>query len=300
MSNRSSNQAPVDVGVVVVHYGDQESTFRCVHAVVMDSSSASRQVVVVDNSGNLEAGSLPGTTIHLSSADNPGFGEGANRGVRRLFEEVSPKHLLLLNHDVEILPGYLDSVLLALATPGVGAAGGPLFLDRRDGPLWYAGGGVNYLTGTVWQSRSPKEACRRRQVSFLPGAAIAITPAAWEEVRGFDPRFFLYNEDLDLCRRLRRAGWQLGFEPRLSAIHYLGAATGSREISALYLEHLSATRFLPFRSLLYRAYLGLAHSAYVSYRALFLAARLGLAGKSRVRALLRGHRRALCTIFRTP
>lgn len=300
MSSPNKGQASIDVGVVVVHYGDQESTYRCVQAILLDPSSASRKVVVVDNSGNLEAGSLPEPVIRLSSADNPGFGEGANRGVRRLFEEVSPLYLLLLNHDVEVLAGYLDSALKALEPPEVGAAGGPLFLDRPDGPLWYAGGGVNYLTGTVWQSRSQKEAGRRRPVSFLPGAAIAVTPAAWQEVGGFDPRYFLYNEDLDLCRRLRRAGWQLSFEPHLAAIHYLGAATGSREASALYLEHLSATRFLPFQSLLYRAYLGLAHTAYVTYRALFLAASLGLAAESRVRALLRGHRRALSTIFRTP
>ncbi len=288
------------VGVVIVHYGDETSTLRCIAAVQEDPSQTSRITVVVDNSGNLRASRLPASVHILESSDNPGFGEGANRGARHLLKDQTLTCLLVLNHDVELLPGYLDSVIQALKPPGVGAAGGPLYLNGRDGPLWYAGGGVNYLVGTVWQSHSPSQAKRRRPVGFLPGAAIAISPQAWSDVDGFDPRYFLYNEDLDLCRRLRCAGWQLIFEPRLAAVHYLGAATGSGESSALYLEHLSATRFLPFRSTPYRLYLGLAHSAYVTFRASLLALRLGSKAGPRIRALLRGHRRALGTIFRTP
>ena len=67
----------------------------------------------------------------------------------------------------------------------------------------------------------------------IPGAALALSPEAWRQVGGFDPSYFLYNEDIDLCLRLRRAKWRLVFEPDMACTHYLGECTFSRERSPL-------------------------------------------------------------------
>ena len=285
-----------DVGIVVVHFGDPAPTLACLAALRADRSTCLRRVTVVDNSGSLLDGDAVGTTV-VRPGRNLGFGAGANAGVAALGPEPPPV-LVVLNNDVEVTDGFLDAAAAALGRPGVGAAGGPLYLDRPGGALWYAGGGVNWLAGTVLQSRSAGAAGQARDVGFIPGAALALGGAAWREAGGFDPAYFLFHEDLDLCLRLRRRGWRLRFEPAMAAVHRLGATTGSGERSPLYLEELTATRLRPFRPLAYRLYLATLQTVYVALRALrWRLAGRGDAGRAAARALLRGHRRALATVL---
>ncbi len=287
------------VGAVVVHFGDPAPTGACVAALLSDGSGCRFRLVVVDNSCNLPAQTVAPATV-LSCPDNPGFGGGANRGVAALGEGPWDA-LVILNNDVEVAGGYLRAALSTLRRPGVGAAAGPLYLDRPDGRLWYAGGGVNRLTGTVWQARSRRAAEREREVGFIPGAALAVSEAAWQATGGFDPAYFLYNEDLDLCLRLRRLGFKLVFAPGMVAVHRLGEATGSARRSALYLEMITATRLRPFRPLAYRLYLAVLHSGYALLRAAWYATTVG-AGDDRAAAaaVARGHARALATLGRAP
>lgn len=280
------------LGVVVVHYGAPAPTLASLAAIVTDPSLTPRRVVVVDNSANLPAGAIPTSVAILRCEDNPGFGMGANRGVAHL-ADPSLVGYLIFNGDVEVLPGYLDAAAKAL-DGGVGAAGGPLMLDHAAGELWYAGGRIHSWLGTVSHSHRLEDAHRGRDVAFIPGAAIAISSRAWLATGGFDPAFFLYNEDLDLCLRLRRAGFSLRFVPEMAAVHRLGSATGSRGRSPLYLENISRTRLLPFRSRLHRLWLALLHTGWVCTRVSVHALR----GRApQVAALLRGHRAALASAW---
>ncbi len=286
------------VGVVVVHYGDLAPTAACVRALRGDASACGRRVLVVDNSGNVQGGAVPGAEI-VDGGGNHGFGAAANRGV----EALGPgpwAALVILNNDVEVASGYLAAAVGALQGPGAGASAGPLYLDRPGGALWYAGGGINFLTGTVWQVKSPRAAARARGVGFISGAALAVSQEAWRSVGGFDPAYFLYNEDVDLCLRLRRKGWRLLFDPVMVAVHRLGAVTGSAGGSPFYLEHMAATRLRPFRPLPYRLYLAVLHSGYVALRAARHRVAGGEDGREAARALLRGHARALAGVVHGP
>jgi len=288
------------LGIVVVHYGDPTPTLACLDSVARDPSAVPRRVLVVDNSANLDPETLPGGVVHLPLPFNPGFGAGANRGVAVLEEAGPPLGAgggwVILNGDVELLPGFLAAAAEVLAE-GYGAAAGPLYLGHSGGALWYAGGEVRRLIGTVSQSRRPEDAERAREVSFLTGAALAVGCQAWADTGGFDPAFFLYNEDLDLCLRLGRAGYRLAFRPGMKAIHQLGGATGSREHSSLYLEHITRTRLLPYPSRLHRLWLAALHTGWVGVRALILLTREREGSATRVRALLRGHRAALASAW---
>lgn len=338
----TATPAPGLVWAVVVHHGDPEPTLRCLDALAADPSSARRAVVVVDNSGTFPRHRLDPDIAYRACPENPGYGAGVHFGLDELARRArqaedpaaaAPSLYLALNHDIRILPGYLDAALAVLAappadhgtsSPRIGAAAGPIYLqdppdlepptarearsdDRRQGEtgerrLWYAGGHLRRLTGTVAQSRSPQDAARARDVGFLPGAVLVVRPEAWHAVGGFDTSFFLYHEDVDLCLRLLRAGWSLRFAPGLAAVHSLGGATGSADASPFYLEHLTATRLRPHPSRLYRAYLALLHTGWVTCRALrYLFTRPfadGAGGRRRARALLRGHRRALADVLR--
>lgn len=295
----ASSGRATQVGVVVVHFGDLAPTVECVRSLRQDASPCERRIVVVDNSGDVPPGALPGAEV-LTTGRNAGFGGGVNLGVGLL--GAGPwDALVILNNDVEVANGYLEAALDALQRPGVGAATGPAYLDRPGGSLWYAGGGVNFLTGTVRQSRSPRDAGRERAVGFFPGAAFAVGHDAWREVGGFDPAYFLYNEDVDLCLRLRRRGYRLLFAPAMVAVHRLGVVTGSGGRSPLYLEYMAATRLRPFRPLAYRAYLAVLHSGYVALRALRYRLLVGGGvGRQAAGALLRGHAKALRNIRQAP
>jgi N-acetylglucosaminyl-diphospho-decaprenol L-rhamnosyltransferase len=286
------------VGVVVVHYGDLAPTAACVRALRCDASACERRVLVVDNSGNVPGGAVPGAEV-VDGGGNHGFGAAANRGV----EALGPGRwaaLVILNNDVEVASGYLAAAVAALQGPGTGASAGPLYLDRPGGALWYAGGGINFLTGTVWQAKSPRAATRARGVGFISGAALAVSQESWRSVGGFDPAYFLYNEDVDLCLRLRRKGWRLLFDPAMVGVHRLGAVTGSAGRSPFYLEHMAATRLRPFRPLPYRLYLAVLHSGYVALRAARHRVAGGENGREAARALLRGHARALAGLLHGP
>lgn len=278
--------------VVIVHFGDPGPTRRCIRSLVEDPSPVARRILVVDNSGNFPG--ADGAEV-LPSPDNPGFGEGVNRGARVLAQDPGDA-LVALNHDVEVLPGFLGAVLRNLQRPGVGAVAGPLFL--ADGKtLWSCGGWVFWPLGVVVQVRSLRRAWRSRVVGFLPGAALALRWQAFHGIGGFDPRFFMYHEDLDLCLRLRRAGWKLWYSPGMAAIHRLGSATGSHSYSALYLEQLTKTRLRPFQPLAFRLWLALVHSLYVGLRWVSFEVR---GRREQARALLRGHRAALASLGEKP
>ncbi len=301
------------VAVVIVHYGDSAPTCACLRSVLADSSSLRRRVIVVDNSNNFD---LPvdlesaASVLHLP--DNPGFGGGVRRGLDTLRGSAGSigastadsgdfDVILALNHDVCLRPGFFDALSRAFAEPEVGAVGGPVYLAASGEQLprlWYAGGGCRRLSGTVWQSHAAADAQRARAVGFIPGTALAVRLQAWDATGGFDASYFLYHEDLDLCLRLRRAGWQLWFEPAMACDHHLGAATGSGEASPLYLEWMARNRLRPFHGRLYRTYLALVHSGWVIVKSLRLLLR-SRAGE-RLRALWRGHLHALRSLGEDP
>lgn len=228
-SASDTGMAPVGdacAGVVIVHFGETGPTRLCVRSVIEDPSRIPRSIVVVDNFGNFEPGTTDGDVRVLKRPDNPGFGAAANAGVRLLSASRSFTLYVVLNNDSEVRPGFLDAAADALEV-GVAAAGGPVYDGSRSKTLWYAGGQIDFVTGTVRQNHLPSAALRRRDVGYIPAAALAIAPVAWREVGGFDEKFFLYNEDVDLCLRIRREGWRLLFAPGMACDHSLGGSTGS-------------------------------------------------------------------------
>jgi GT2 family glycosyltransferase len=283
--------API-AGIVVVHFGDPEPTLSCLDSLAAEGSSVDRRVALVDNMGNISAGDLTDAVELVKRPDNPGFGVAANCGIDAVDDDRRCSFYLVLNHDVSLAVGFLDAAAGALEV-GVGAAGGPIHTPGRSPRLWYGGGGLNFLTGTVRQPRWANAAQRRRNVGFIPATAMAISAVAWREVGGFDPRFFLYNEDVDLCLRLRRAGWRLVYEPSMACGHRIGAATGSNERSPLYLEHLTRTRLLPFKSHTYRLYLAVVHTLYNGLRVAGLGLRHGYRSGPYIKAVVRGHARGV-------
>lgn len=222
------------IDIVIVHYGDSDTTCAAVgRCTVMDAAS----VTVVDNSANMPAS--PSCEV-IDPGRNIGFGAAANLGARH----GSAPWVLILNPDVELTAATARALVRALELePQIAALAPPLRYPNGDGQVnggqfsgWSrelsrcVGAGAR-LRGL--RSRLRPEARPRRgdgpafARAWVSAAALLVRRAAFEQVGGFDERFFLYYEDEDLCRRLRAAGWRVAVGGAGEAVHEVGGSSGS-------------------------------------------------------------------------
>jgi N-acetylglucosaminyl-diphospho-decaprenol L-rhamnosyltransferase len=81
-------------------------------------------------------------------------------------------------------------------------------------------------------------------VDWVTGACFLVRREAFDEVGGFDDRYFMYVEEVDLCWRLARAGWRTGYESSARVIHLAGVSTAAVPYRMIVAHHLSLWRFV--------------------------------------------------------
>ncbi|HEV7453596.1 MAG TPA: glycosyltransferase family 2 protein [Pseudonocardiaceae bacterium] len=281
-----------ELAVVTVTYspGDTLETFL---DSVAKATSRSLRVLLADN------GSTDGAPEHAMGRDgvqllrigeNVGYGTAANRGIAEFGPEVG--WVVVANPDVEWHPGSLDELLAAGERwPRAGALG-PLIRDP-DGTVYPSarllpalGRGIGHAVfGPLWPGnpwttayRQSDTALGERTAEWLSGSCLLLRRAAFESVGGFDSRYFMYFEDVDLGDRLGRAGWLNVYVPAAEVTHLGGHATSRVSELMLAEHHRSTYRYLADR-----------HPGPL-YAPLRLALRAGLAGRSKLirRAAQRG------------
>ncbi len=228
---------PIDI--VVVSYNRRDLLLQCCAAV--GRLEQATRLFVVDNAS--DDGSAAAVRERVPAAhvidmgSNRGFAAAVNRGVG----EGSAPLVLLLNSDASIQSaalGRLAEVLerdpeVAGAGPRIRGAGGQLELSTgrtmsvlNDIGFLVAGllhrGGNGPLTPLL-----ERHASRPRIAGSLTGACLLLRRTALESVGGLDERFFLYAEDVDLCLRLRQAGWRLRYVPEATACHLRGGSAAT-------------------------------------------------------------------------
>jgi GT2 family glycosyltransferase len=232
--------------VVVVAYANQDTIEHCIERV--GALHGVGHLVVIDH-GTDDTADLAETmgARVLRDPGNPGFGAGQNRGVAA----TSAPYVLLLNPDAVPEPdGIAAGLALMDADPTIGAVQGVITNRTTGAPERSSGrelGPVHLLGRAVGARRllayAPVRAAARRigivadhvervpprptAVDSLAATAILVRRDAFDEVGGFDESYFLYGEDLDLCRRMRGAGWTLVAMPDRFAWHEGGASAAS-------------------------------------------------------------------------
>jgi len=191
---------------------------------------------------------------------NVGYGRAVNRGVREIDPECSD-FVVIANPDVVWAPGSIDALLeVAARWPRAGAVG-PLIRDP-DGAVYPSArhlpsiirGGMHAVVGPFWRKnpwtaayRQDREAPSERAVGWLSGACLLVRREAFEQIGGFDERYFMYMEDVDLGDRLGRAGWQNVYAPSAEILHDKGHATGRDPARNLAAHHESTWTYLSDR-----------------------------------------------------
>jgi GT2 family glycosyltransferase len=246
--------------VVVPTYNGARFIVAALRSVLRQVEMRS-DIVVVDNHSSDDTPRIVRREFPLvrleELPDNIGFGQAANIGLQ-IALDAGAEFVFLLNQDVVVEADAL-SVLLAemAANPDLG------LLSALQ--LTYDGRGVDptfrrYAGEQFWDDLllGTPQSCYR--VTYMPTAAVLIRRQALADVKGFDPLFFMYGEDDDLCRRLAETGWSVGFAQNARVRHWHGLLNARRswgwqlnwEYSRALLHLRSSPRPLPvaFLSLL--------------------------------------------------
>ncbi|HEX8100456.1 MAG TPA: glycosyltransferase family 2 protein [Actinomycetota bacterium] len=258
-----TSSAPADLAVVVVNYNAGDLILRCLRSAFESAGDARLETVVVDNastdrSEELVAGAYPDVQL-IRNRDNRGFAPAANQGIRA----TAAPFVLLLNPDAEIVAGTLGGLLkvardhprAAAIGPLIREPGGRIYPSARKVPR--AGEALGHLflglirpnnrwsrayTMADWDRRS------ERSVDWVSGSCLLLRRSVLDEVGLMDEAYFFGVEEVDLCTRLRRAGWDVLFTPEVEVLHQVGVSRGrSRRIT---LEHAKGIYryFVKFRS----------------------------------------------------
>jgi len=217
------------LALVTVHYQQAHLTQRCLQSLLMHLRG-DYQIYVVDNAsgnGSLEAlqAQFTDPRLHwLPQTQNLGFGEGCNVGIQAALA-AGAEAVILINNDA-----WIEADILAAFDAGARHYGPKALLTgcivEPDGRPWYQGGGFSLWRVRTWHQLSPLQ--RDRQVGFISGCLMYLPLAALQGLQGFDPRYFLYLEDLELCLRARQQGCPLICLAEVQIRHQPSSSTGGR------------------------------------------------------------------------
>jgi N-acetylglucosaminyl-diphospho-decaprenol L-rhamnosyltransferase len=247
-----------DLTVVIVNYNAGEFLNRCLSSVTAAGGDIAVDVVVVDNAsrdGSVVAAARAHPGIRLiENSDNRGFAAAANQGI----SATDAPFVFLLNPDAEITGGTLAALVkVARERSRAGAVGclvrnpdGTIQPSARRVPrlfeaLMHAFLGPS-LPGNRW-SRSYTMAgwdrSTEREVEWISGSAMLLRRQALDDVGAFDEGYFMYVEDVDLCTRLRSAGWKVLFSPEVEAVHAMGVSSRGQSRRMAFAHSASIYRY---------------------------------------------------------
>jgi N-acetylglucosaminyl-diphospho-decaprenol L-rhamnosyltransferase len=249
---------------VVVHYFSGPLLAECVAALLADTSAGPVDVVVVDNgsdTGSDPAGSaasllasFPDVTV-LRPGANLGYARAANLGIAATRTPI----VGVFNPDALVAPGSAAAVFDAFARDEAIAIVGPRILNpdgsvypsarTAPGPMVAAGHAV--LGGVVPRNRFTTayrqldaDPASGRDVDWVSGAALWFRRTALDRAGGWDERFFLFMEDIDVCRVVRAGGGKVRYEPRATVMHVVGTSRAAQPMRSIALHHRAAYRYL--------------------------------------------------------
>ncbi|OGO36020.1 MAG: hypothetical protein A2W35_15030 [Chloroflexi bacterium RBG_16_57_11] len=245
------------LSVIVVNWNTGDLLRRCLESIYADLADIQAEVLVVDSAStdrSLIATQEQFPQAHyLRTQVNIGFGSANNLALR----QAKGDYLLLLNPDTLVHPGAINTLLDYMGqNQNVGASASRLL--NADGSLQYSCSAEptlgreflrmfhlgrvrpdGYYPMETWDLTSP------RRVEVILGACMLLRRTALDQAGLFDERFFMYSEEVDLCRRIRLAGWDIYWFPQAIITHYGGQST--RQMAAEMFVQLYRAKIEFFR-----------------------------------------------------
>jgi len=238
---------PNDVAAVIVEYQSGGSVVGCCASLRRNGVS---DIVVVDNGDDFDETSESGITV-LRPRVNLGYGRGANRGVAACQRHP---YLIISNPDVVVHDGAVralrqcleDAPHIGVVGPSIVTSTGETYPSVRVFPSVILAG-LHAICGSWWPGnpwtrayRSPR---RDGSVDWVSGAFFMIRRELFEAIGGFDEKYFMFAEDMDLCWRVARSGSSVAWVPSATVTHVEGVSRAAAPREMTIAHHRSAMRF---------------------------------------------------------
>lgn len=248
------------LSIIIVSWNTRDLLAQCLRSVQVNLASVTpreAEILVVDNAsvdGSAQMIQEHFPWVHLiQNQENVGFAKANNQALR----VSSGQYVVLLNPDTEAHPDALISLVSFMEDyPGAGAAGSRLL--NPDGTLQPSCSPAPTLRRETWRlfhldALFPYASYRMqdwlldraRQVDVVQGAALIVRRAALDHIGLLDEGYFIYSEEVDLCQRIREAGWYIYWVPQSEVVHYGGQST--QQVAAAMFLRLYQGKLLYFR-----------------------------------------------------
>jgi N-acetylglucosaminyl-diphospho-decaprenol L-rhamnosyltransferase len=244
-----------ELAAVIVNYNAGAELREALQSIAAEMAGRTWEAVVVDNastdgSSDIVSEFAPHARA-LRNTVNVGFGRGVNQGVAA----SSAPLILIMNPDCRLESGAVAALRGELDGRRQCAIAGPRVLDPDGAEQGSARGDPDMLTGlfgrtSLLRNLLPSSSVSRRNVvagghdsktvDWVSGACMLVRRSAFDEVGGFDARYFLYWEDADLCRRLRAHGHEIHYVPAATAVHRVGHSSKTARAASIKAFHESA------------------------------------------------------------
>jgi N-acetylglucosaminyl-diphospho-decaprenol L-rhamnosyltransferase len=204
------------LSVVIINYNTADIIGRCIEAV-QRQENVDFEIIIADNASQDNSLQVihemfPNVTL-LVNDENLGFGKACNRAASR----CAGKYLYFLNPDAEVQPGAFQAMVDFMeSNPAVGLAGTRIVYPdgRPQHSVHLRYPGEKYSKATFFELKG--------EIAWVKGASMIVRKSVFQEVGGFDERFFLYSEETDLCLSIRKSGWSIGYINEATLVHMRG------------------------------------------------------------------------------
>jgi GT2 family glycosyltransferase len=218
-----------EVSVIIPVYGQLAATWSCLRSLAGVPAGKSIEVIVANDCSPDRTSEMLSRVRGVRTVENPenlGFLRTCNRAAR----EARGRYLCLLNNDTLLTPDWLSPMVESFELfPRAGLVGAKLLFG--DGRLQEAGG-TAFRDGTTSHYGRRKDPARpeysfARRVDYCSAACALIPKSLWDELGGFDEYYApAYYEDTDLAFRVRRAGYEVIYQPATTIVHFEGLTHG--------------------------------------------------------------------------
>ncbi|MFA5158895.1 MAG: glycosyltransferase family 2 protein [Candidatus Omnitrophota bacterium] len=237
----------VVLSIIIVHYRTRELTLQCLRSIQEFSPRFSHEIILIDNGsqdeiGEKVAGEFPEVRL-IETGRNDGFSRANNLGI----VNARGQYMLLLNSDTKILEPVFDRLVQIMdSRPEVGCLG-PQHVGG-DGRHQVSYGKFPDLFTEILRKIVDyrialndlnirghlRELCSiEQEVDWLSGSCLLLRREALRQAGLFDESFFMYFEDIDLCKRIHERGWKIVFCPLSKILHYSGQSVKENILAGL-------------------------------------------------------------------
>ena len=214
-----------NIAVVILNFNGAPFLPNCIGSLLRITRPAF-DIYLVDNNSSDNSIKIVRDNFHsvkiIQNETNLGFGSAYDRAIRNLYY----KYIALLNNDTEVDESWLQAlVAVADSDDRIAACGSKILMMKDNSVIDHAGGMLTIIGSGLDLGKLTKDIAVReapRQIGFACGCSLMVRREAYLAAEGFDPYYFMYHEDVDLCWRLRLLGYSVMYVTDSIVYHALG------------------------------------------------------------------------------